>query len=208
MAQGTIILLNGASSSGKTSILHALQALLDPPFLDAGIDKFLWMLPSRYLDVPLWHTVFEYIWHPTGEAAPLEIRAGPMGHQLISGMHHAIAALAQAGNNVLVDHVLLEPGWVRECAQLLGDKKTLFVGVRCPLPLLEERERQRKDRTLGQARAQHMVVHAHGLYDLEVDTSLLSPTECAQQIRARLYAGSPPWALKQLQTQDMKTPPA
>jgi chloramphenicol 3-O phosphotransferase len=43
MALGKVIILNGASSSGKTSILTKLQTLLDEPYLNAGIDKFIWM---------------------------------------------------------------------------------------------------------------------------------------------------------------------
>jgi chloramphenicol 3-O-phosphotransferase len=50
---GTIILLNGTSSSGKTTLLKTLQAALPEPFLDSGLDRFLWMLPKRYLEPPL-----------------------------------------------------------------------------------------------------------------------------------------------------------
>jgi chloramphenicol 3-O-phosphotransferase len=53
-AHGTLIVLNGTSSSGKTSIAQALQDLLTEPYLQAGIDKFIFMLPSRYLNRPLW----------------------------------------------------------------------------------------------------------------------------------------------------------
>jgi chloramphenicol 3-O-phosphotransferase len=51
---GVILLLNGASNSGKTSLVRALQEALDLPLLDAGIDKFLWMLPKRYLNPSQW----------------------------------------------------------------------------------------------------------------------------------------------------------
>ena len=54
---GTIIILNGTSSAGKTSLVLALQKILPEPFLDSGIDKFIWMLPERYLDQPLWDEV-------------------------------------------------------------------------------------------------------------------------------------------------------
>ena len=54
---GTIIFLNGTSSSGKTTILQALQDSLDEPFLDMGIDRFIRMLPKRYLNRPLWDDV-------------------------------------------------------------------------------------------------------------------------------------------------------
>jgi chloramphenicol 3-O-phosphotransferase len=36
MNKGTIIILNGTSSSGKTSIVRAPQEALDEPYLDAG----------------------------------------------------------------------------------------------------------------------------------------------------------------------------
>ena len=81
----TIIFINGTSSSGKTSLLKLLQKNLPEPYLDMGIDKFIWMLPSRYLDRPLWDDVL-------GKA----VQAGPVGWSLFSGMHHAIAAAAAA----------------------------------------------------------------------------------------------------------------
>ncbi len=184
---GTIVILNGASSSGKTSILRALQDMLPEPYLDAGIDKFIWMLPKRYLDRPLWDDVLG-----------LAVQPGETGRRLFSGMHQAIAALARAGNNVLADHVLVEPAWVNECAALFCDLPAYLVGIRCPLAVLEERERSRKDRTLGQARDQYPVVHAHRIYDLEVDTSLLTVEECAIQIKDLVEKARPPAAFKRL----------
>ena len=41
-------------------------------------------------------------------------------------------------------------------------------------------------------------VHTPGIYDLEVDTSLLSPEECADVIRRRLDDGPPPSAFQRL----------
>ncbi len=184
---GTIILLNGASSSGKTSILRTLQDMLSKPYLDAGIDKFIWMLPKRYLDRPLWDDVLG-----------LAVQPGETGRRLFSGMHGAIAALALAGNNVLADHVLVEPAWVSECASLFCHLPAYLVGLRCPLAVLEERERSRKDRTLGQARAQYPLVHAHCIYDLEIDTSIMDVGECTTQIKDFLEKAKPPTAFKHL----------
>lgn len=184
---GTIIVLNGASSSGKTSLVKALQRTLEEPFLAAGIDRFLWMLPGRYLDRPLWDDVL-------GRA----VQAGATGHRLMTGMHHAIVALSCAGNHVIADHVLVEPAWLAECAELFAGLPAYFVGVHCPLTVLEQREAARADRTLGQARAQFDLVHAHGIYDCQVDTSLFSPDECAQQIKRHLQEGPPPSAFRRL----------
>ena len=187
MSPGKIILLNGASSSGKTTLLKALQALMDEPYLDAGIDKFIWMLPERYLNRPLWD-----------EVLGLATEAGAWGHRLVAGMHRAIAALSENGNNVIADHVLVDPRWVKELAEFLSDLPAYLVGIRCPLKVLEAREEKREDRTLGQARAQHALVHAHGTYDLEVDTSRLSVQDCALKIKKLVEDGRPPMVLKRL----------
>jgi chloramphenicol 3-O phosphotransferase len=113
-------------------------------------------------------------------------------------MHHAIAALAQAGNNIVADHVLVERAWVDECAQLFADLPAYLIGVYCPLEVLEQREKARRNRTWGQARAQFSIVHAHTVYDLELDTSVLSAAACAQQIVAQLADDVPPHAWRQL----------
>jgi chloramphenicol 3-O phosphotransferase len=62
--------------------------------------------------------------------------------------------------------------------------------------VLEERERSRKDRTLGQARLQYPVIHKHCVYDLELDTSKLSVEECARKVLDRMK--SPPEAIYQM----------
>lgn len=195
MKNGTIILINGTSSSGKTSIFKALQEILAEPFLDAGIDKFIWMLPKRYLERPWWDDVLG-----------LATEAGQVGHRLIAGMHQSIAALSKAGNHVVADHVLVEPEWLRECGELFSELPAYFIGVYCPLEVLEQRERARKDRTWGQARAQFDLVHAHGLYDLEVDTSVYSALDCAWQIKERLEDRYPPEAFKRLNQLNQRKP--
>jgi chloramphenicol 3-O phosphotransferase len=184
---GKIIILNGTSSSGKTCLVRVLQNILDEPYLEAGIDKFIWMLPPRYLERPLWDDVLGLADH-----------AGEAGHTLVAGMHQAIEALSRTGNNVIADHVLVEPGWLGDIACRLYELPAYFIGVRCPLEVLENRERQRKNRTLGQARLQYDLVHIPGIYDLEVDTSRFSPEKCAVQIKSFIDVGQPPFAFRQI----------
>ncbi len=181
----SIIFINGTSSSGKTSLLKALQVKLTEPYLDMGIDRFIWMLPKRYLDRPLWDDVL-------GKA----VQSGPLGLILFSGMHHAIAAAAKRGLNVIADHVFVEKAWVDECASLFADMNAYLIGLHCPLELLEQREKDRKDRTLGQAREQFDVIHKYVVYDLELDTSTLTLEECAEKVIERLK--TPPEAFKRL----------
>ncbi len=188
---GRVIVLNGTSSSGKSTLTRALQARLDGPWLGVGIDTVVFALPGRYLDQPLWSDVFRYVPAPPGDAAPFRIETGELGHRLVEGLHGMVATLAGAGLSVIVDHVLLEPGWLPDLAARLAGFEVLFVGVRCPLEVVVERERSRRDRTLGQAAAHHDVVHRAGGYDLEVDTSILAPESAADAIAARVASGFP-----------------
>ena len=188
MNQGKIIFLNGTTSASKTSTLHMLQNILAEPYLEAGIDSFLWMLPRRYFHQPLWDEVL-------GKAN----QTGAMGHKLISGMHHAILTLSHQGLNVLADHVLIDRQWLEECVSMFHDAPAYLIGIKCPLDVLEQRELAReKERTPGAAIKQFDIVHAHGVYDFEVDTSKQNIEDTAHLIKAFLETNTPPRALAQL----------
>jgi chloramphenicol 3-O phosphotransferase len=174
-----IVLLNGVGSAGKSSIARALQGILREPFLHVAMDAFLEMMPAALQDHPdgvAFETVHE-------EGRPLVvIRTGAIGERVFRGMRHAVAAMARQGNNLIVDDVMLD-GVAAEYADLLSGFAVYWVGVVAPLDVLEARERQRGDRLIGLARWQYDRVHAGLTYDLEVDTSLLTPLECAERIR-------------------------
>lgn len=185
---GTIVVLNGAAGAGKSSIGREIQKQSPEPYLVAGIDAFLRMLPERWFEGPGWLDVMGS-----------HDRAGDVGQLLVHGMHRAWSELSQAGNQVVADHVMVDPVWVADCARLLGDLPAYFVGVRCALPELERRERERSDRqaTIGEAAKQHELVHRHALYDLELDTERCSAAECARAVLAHI-AQRPPRAFAEL----------
>lgn len=167
MAAGRIIFLNGTSSSGKSTLAGALQARLPEPHMHVAIDAFFSMYPER-------------IWNATRqEDHDAFLRLVPI---VVSGVQRSVAALAEAGNRVILDHVLEDPAWLRECVECWDGLDVFFVGVRCPLPVLERREAERADRAPGLARHQFERVHAHGVYDLEVDTSVLDVDACVTRI--------------------------
>ncbi len=176
-----IVLLNGVGSVGKSAIAKALQAITSEPFLHVQMDGFLDMLPEAYQDHPdafAYETVHE-------DGKPLVIIAtGPVGERLMRGMRHAIAALAGQGNNLIVDDVLTG-GTSADYAAVLSPFQVFLVGVFAPLEVLEARERHRGDRLIGLARWQFDRVHKNITYDLEVDTSIATPAECARLIRDR-----------------------
>ena len=151
-----------------------------------GIDRFAYALPGRVNGQLTWPLLFPYV-RPKGRSdGPFTIETTALGNRFISGMHAAAAALADSGLNVIVDHVILEPGWVAEMGRLWARFDVLFVGVRCPLDVVLEREQAREDRTIGQAEAQFDVVHRWTTYDVEVDTSILTPGEAVSRILAVL----------------------
>jgi chloramphenicol 3-O phosphotransferase len=88
--RGQIILLNGTSSSGKTSIAEQLLQILETPYFHLGVDAINSMR--------------------TRERA-LELDATEMQNVLArtrSGFHRAVVGMAQAGNNIVADLVLSE----------------------------------------------------------------------------------------------------
>jgi chloramphenicol 3-O phosphotransferase len=167
MKNGHVIFLNGTSSSGKTTIAKALQEKLTEPYMYVSIDNYFHMYPERFLRAT------------SQEEALILERLIPA---VVSGLHRSVAALAQAGNNILVDHLLQDDGSLEECVENWVGLDVLFVGVKCPLKITEEREKRRGDRTIGAARSQFERVHAHDLYDLEIDTSRLNVDECVTRI--------------------------
>ena len=188
MNQGTIIFLNGTTSAGKTSTLHMLQNIMIEPYLEVGIDKFLWMLPRRYFHKPLWDDVL-------GKAN----QTGEMGHKLIHAMHHTILTLSNQGIDVLADHVLIDQLWLEELVCMFHDKTAYLIGIKCPLDVLEQRELARhKERTPGAAIKQLDIIHAHDVYDFEVDTSKQDIEDTAMLIKDFLDTRQPPRALHQL----------
>jgi chloramphenicol 3-O phosphotransferase len=187
-----IVVLNGASSAGKTTLARAIQDRWTEPALLWGIDTVVGALPKRYLG-RLWSTeVFAYSYAPDGTITA--IKPGRYGDQVVRGLHDAVAALAREGLHVIVDHVVLSPDWGTDLRSACAGLPLLCVHVTCPVDELDRRERARGDRTLGQARVQHAAVAAALDHDLTVDTSRADPAACAEQVVTQVRLNSRPSA--------------
>lgn len=175
-----IVILNGVGSAGKSSIARALQTMTAEPFLHLQMDAFIEMLPEAlqdHADGLSYETVLD-----NGKPSVI-IRTGPVGVRTLRGMRHAVAAMAEQGNNLIVDDVLCDGG-MPEYLQLLSIYDLCLVGVFAPLDVLEVRE-MRRDRLPGLARWQYDRVHKDIKYDLEIDTSVLTAQECARRIQEK-----------------------
>jgi chloramphenicol 3-O phosphotransferase len=191
MASGTIILLNGMVSAGKSNIARAVQHIMAEPYVHLGADILGAMCPPRYAGGT--HAAEGVAWTPLPDTDPPQTAmvVGPYGHFLVEGLHRAVAALSHAGHHIVVDHIFLERHWLLDCLAVWRDLPVYMIGVRCPLPVAEQRERDRPDRVKGVARWQFDRVHTDVRYDLEVDTSLSRPKDCALAIERRLRDGPP-----------------
>ena len=174
-------MLNGVSSSGKSSIAQALQAQLAEPWLTLGVDDLIAAMPGWMMQ-----RIAGIAFEPDGRVV-----VGDEFARLDRAWGEGVAAMVRAGAPVIVDEVLLSGGGGQErWRTVLAGVASLWVGVHCAPAVLAERERARGDRTVGMAANQAPFVHAGVSYDIEVDTTRTSPEACAERIAALIGGGN------------------
>jgi chloramphenicol 3-O phosphotransferase len=192
---GRIVILNGAPRSGKSSIVAVIQGTFEGPWMNLGVDVARRITPPRY-------------------QPGIGLRPGEQDHEvapfvpvLYAALYESIAAHSRAGLNVVVDVGHHDAEVLSDCARRLAGLGVLLVGVRCPIEVIMERRNAAEggyvigsptDPIPAPVRAWQRAVHVPGIYDLEVDTSVLSPEQCADAIRRRLSDRPPPAAFHQL----------
>ena len=191
---GTIIVLNGPSCTGKSSLAKALQEQLPEPYLHAGLDHFEAMQPAKD------GRRIQVIYGQRGDDPDDPASWGP---ELIHVMHQCVAMFASAGANVIAETIFLGPKWLKDAVQRWSPYRVVFVGLVSPLEVLEQREQAREQRTpsSGQAARQfHELTpfNAHTPYDLYIDTSVRSLAESATMIRQHMETARPAGAWHRL----------
>jgi chloramphenicol 3-O phosphotransferase len=199
---GQIIILNGAPRSGKSNIARAIGESFDGPWMNLGVDSYEQITPPRYRPgIGL---------RPGGERPDLEVFVP----RFYAALYESIAAHSRMGLNVVADvghhDTYSKPlGCLVDCTRRLAGLPVLFVGVRCPIEVILQRRAASAagkgyvTGTPGEpaplpVRLWQDEVHRPGIYDLEVDTSLLSPTQCAEAIRVGLMQRPRPSAIERL----------
>lgn len=169
MVKGRILFLNGVTSSGKTSIVEALQERDEPFFYVVANDLFQEMVGERFLREDYWKYLSEVIFL----------------------MYHTAKLYSDMGKNVLIDGILVEREELKpHYAQLLAilkDNPLDIVEVYCPLEICRQRNIARGDRYESQSEEQHALMAPNIAYSLRVDTSLHSPEKCAELILDSLF---------------------
>lgn len=155
------ILLNGPSSSGKSTLAKSLQTYIEQnkkeKYEIISIDDYLKMS----VDSPIEEDdVFE-ISHYICERA-LEVLKADCG--------------------VIIDHVITSERIYIQLLESLKEYNIIKVRVTCPLHELAKREMERKDRCVGSAEASYKYLYPEEGYDLTVNTFTFSTEECSQKI--------------------------
>ena len=144
---GRIVLLNGTSSAGKSTLARALRVALGAEVCSYASDQLA-----------------------DAGFRPVDPEARFAGREaFFHGFHRSIAAFAGAGLDLLVEHIVEEQVWAEELREILAPFDVFWVGVHAPLAELERRELLRGDRTVGEA-AFHLRTHGFCTYDVEVDS--------------------------------------
>ena len=206
---GQIVILNGAPRAGKSSIASVIQDTFDGVWMNLGVDLYARGATPQRLQPGIGLRPGPGP-QRGGERPDLE----PLLPVLYAALFDSVAVHSRLALNVVVDcglHRAINRAILPDCARRLEGLPVLFVGVHCPI---EEIMRRRNEAGPGRGYARgtpevpipppvalwQEAVHDPGHYDLEVDTSELTPEECAARIRARLDDGPPGTAFADLAT--------
>ena len=191
---GKILFLNGTSSAGKTTLAKALQETLPDCWQHVALDQFRDGLPDKYrgLNAPADTTGawgLNVIPDQKSGQAYTRIHFGDAGQVVLRGMRRAMRALVDEGVNIIIDDIILEPLFLTDYLSVFEGCDVWFVGVRCELAVIDAREQARPGRFPGTAFGHADICHAHGLYDVEVNTGTDEPQACAKKVISRMSEG-------------------
>ncbi len=154
-----VILLNGPSSAGKSSIAKALRQKLP----DSGnavlisLDEYLQMSATE----PIWEDdVFA----------------------VMPRMCEDISSALREGKTVIIDHVITSARIYRALNDAAHGFQMKTVLVSCDVETLRRRETERGDRCAGSAEASLQYLYPKTGYDLCVDSSEAGPAALAEEI--------------------------
>lgn len=167
-----LIYLNGASSSGKSTLALELQKLILKPVVYFSIDNILYSLAPEDLDAIMGMRTYR---HPIN------------WDSIFSGYLSCVASLVNTGNVVIGDCPIHNDTLASFFDQfVLPLDRKFLVGIDCSLPTLESREVQRGDRAIGVARRQFDGIHKFIRYDAKIETDKWSARDLAHQVYSKL----------------------
>ena len=156
-----VILLNGPSSSGKSTLAKTLQNLINTEAhkrcIVVSIDDFMKISQTE--------TIYEDdVFEISGDMCAKALE------------------LLEAGFDIIIDHVITSERIFNQLVGSLSSFSLRKVRITCPLDILKRRELKRGDRCVGSAEASAEYLFPKEGYALVVDTGEQSPEENARLI--------------------------
>lgn len=161
-----VILLNGPSSSGKSTLSKALQTLIR--------DK----LSERYEVI----SIDDFM---TG--SPMETIYEDDVFAISGDLCERALEILRTGTGVIMDHVITSERIFKQLKETLYAYPLRLIHVKCPLRILRKREQLRGDRCPGSAESSAEFLFPKTGYDLTVDTGKGSPAENALLIFKKAF---------------------
>jgi chloramphenicol 3-O phosphotransferase len=178
---GFVVVLDGPRCVGTTTTLAALQQawphVRSGPLLESGLGA---ALAAFGPGARRWRELVLPAASPAARGA--YVGWGPLGRELVVGMHRSAAAWAHAGMDVAIDHVLLDHLTVRDLRAALIGLEVLHVGLVCDPDVLEDRERAIHGTGIGTAAAQLEITRGVATRDLLLDTTEATTAELVEAI--------------------------
>lgn len=163
---GRIIILNGPSSSGKSTLSRNLQKIWPSPLYYTSYD----LLEEHMAPYIYSHHAYE------GFPSPVK--------DFLDMMYTSAAAIANSGRDVVIDNCLFDTEDIDAlCRDRLAGIPQVWVRVKLDQDELDRREIARGNRAIGKARwqAEHITPKDDAAYDVIVDTANPS-ADCAKAI--------------------------
>jgi len=171
MEKGKIILLNGVSSAGKSSVAKAIQDAAKEHFYHICNDQFIKleveMLSAKFVAKAGEHGAYSYEF--MAESCVL--------------MYHFAKTMVNLGINVIFETMLCDiEGFTEKYNMtnldifhdILKDIDIFMVELFCPLDECSRRNVERGDRGANQSAQQQALMHKNIRFDFSVDTSIHS----------------------------------
>lgn len=155
------ILLNGPSSSGKSTLSIALQKALE---YETG-EKYGILSIDDFLDMTINEPIYE---EDVFEISPKLCKTA--------------VNMVSSQKNIIIDHVITSKRIFKQLIETLEFCDLYLINVTCPLQELIRREQQRKNRCSGSAEASFQYLFPQEPYDLTIDTFQTPIEECTLQI--------------------------
>ena len=153
-----VILLNGPSSSGKSTLSIALQKTF-------GCEKYGIISIDDFLDMKKDKVIYE-----------------EDVFEISSKLCKAAVDMTTSQKNIIIDHVITSERIFKQLVEALESCDIYLIKVTCPLEELIRREKQRNNRCLGSAEASLQYLFPQDTYDLSIDTFKTPIEKCILQI--------------------------